>query len=154
MHLQKETNYHTMPRFCENVFDHLSLDILYVLYPVCTIHLLPPVGVLAQLSWNSYGLSGRKYANTWGEDMRNRFFCRQFVFDLLLAGSVWPALSGSDRSSAFDSTVGQEFGKFLKLLSRILFQHHHRPYCQVLRGRRKACFSGNSLLSGATQGLI
>lgn len=50
VHLQKETNYHTMPRFCENVFDHLSLDILYVLYPVCTIHLLPPVGVLAQLS--------------------------------------------------------------------------------------------------------
>lgn len=33
VHLQKETNYHTMPIFYENYifFDHLSLDILYYL---------------------------------------------------------------------------------------------------------------------------
>lgn len=32
VHLQKETNYHTMPIFSENIFfDHLSHDILYYL---------------------------------------------------------------------------------------------------------------------------
>ena len=127
--------------------DHLSLDILYHL--MCAHHLfsLQCAGSL-KLKTHMVCLGGHMLTleeETWETGL---------FFNILWAGSVWPALSGSDRSSAFDSTVGR--GCFWVINS----QPHSPPAALrttlcVLRGKRKPCFNGNSLfLSRGSSGSV
>lgn len=140
VHLQKKTNYHTKPIFYENIFLTICLLIS------CTLSCLhnSPCLCLQCAGLNTYGLSGRTYASTWGEDMRSTFAGSLFRSPLGWV-SVTCSLSGSDRCSASDSTAGQEFGLLTRNL--ILLQQHHKPYrqCCMERGNHVSveipCFS-------------
>lgn len=132
MHLQKETNYHTMPRFYETKFFGTFVSWYLILSPVCTI--LPPVSVPAHLSLNTYDLSGRTYANTWGEDMRNRFLqavCFWSPFGRVSTTcSQWFRQKQCVRLNS-RARVWCLVWCFKVIKSHSLSLHqHHKPYCQ------------------------
>lgn len=123
VHLQKKTNYHTVP-VCNEIyifFDHLSLHILF-LFAQITVFFFH----IRWLNWasNTYGLSGKTCMKTGVWDRR------KVCLNLLSAGKERPALSGSDRSR-------QGFVYVIDSRHIILSQQHHKPWC-VLYGKSKS----------------
>lgn len=161
-----------MPIFDDELhfFDHLSLDILYRL--MFAQQLFSPFQCSGSLELKAHTVGLEGHARTLEErtweigfaDSFLDFFFLLFCFYLLRPGSVWPALSGSDRSSACDSTVGRDsFGMFLRywlVASFLLPQHREeRGNCVPVEipcftlGRLRGLWRGENIWVGSANSL-